>query len=357
MKPIKMTGVKIMASMQDYQELANNAAYKLESNQDWKARYSEYASKIINHLDDLIAARKTFHQHPPLHIYVVLGRAMEGSLEFNLRYLGQSVGDVKVEKDEPLLLVTDDQKGSNKKRFNINEEVYSNWKKTNSTYSTPWRSDGAKQFRNAFKAANKNLNLQPTIKEHMYESLLYTELEKKVACEKTLKHIQPIFFGGKDSTRVHMKTALSASKAKDGIIEISETGGEIDLFCRTRYGNTARLNVIEIKDKNESDETFHIAIKQAIAYAVFIRALINSESGEKWIKLWGMENQNWQNGFTINAVVAMPKGNADDLSFAGQTIALGKDKIELHYIAFTSTVDPSSTGLSFETSLNQKENI
>ena len=127
-----------------------------------------------------------------------------------------------------------------------------------------------------------------------------------------------------------------------------------------RYkGNRSRLTVIEVKDENNTDETFIYAIKQAIAYAVFIRELARSESGRDWMKLWGMENQPWEKGFTINAVAAMPKrGEEDDFSFAGTKLKLegggATDYIELHYIAFRGSDKPrDGQDFDFDTSLKE----
>ncbi len=152
-----------------------------------------------------------------------------------------------------------------------------------------------------------------------------------------------------------MKTALKAGGASHDICEaaVSGAGGEIDIFCRRKAGNRSRLTVIEVKDENLSSETFHLAIKQAIAYAVFIRELARSESGRDWMELWGMGNQPWEKeGFTINAAVAMPKGETTDFSFTGHTLALGQDRIELHYLAFLG-IDKPRDGqvIQFETSL------
>jgi|GEM_PF-4982064 hypothetical protein len=62
-----------------------------------------------------------------------------------------------------------------------------------------------------------------------------------------------------------MKTALSASGSKNGKVSVTESGGEIDIFCRRKQGNQSRLAVIEVKDSIAGDEGFEDAIYQAIS--------------------------------------------------------------------------------------------
>ena len=162
--------------------------------------------------------------------------------------------------------------------------------------------------------------------------------------------------------RSSVRSALNASgvsKSALALPTLSSTGGEIDAFCRRKVGNRSRLTVIDIKDENNSREPFHQVIRQAIAYAVFIRELVRSESGRDWMELWGLGNQPWEGGFTINAAVAMPKGNTEQFPFAGIKLGLKGEKpeaptdwIELHYIAFLGEDKPrDGQNVRFETSL------
>jgi len=57
-----------------------------------------------------------------------------------------------------------------------------------------------------------------------------------------------------------------------------------------------------------------------------------SESGQDWMELWGLGNQPWEKGFTINAVAAVLIGKTPDFGFAGHTLHLDRIKIELHYL-------------------------
>ena len=157
-----------------------------------------------------------------------------------------------------------------------------------------------------------------------------------------------------------MKTAVKASAAgKKNLIEVSGAGGEIDLFCRrsikTGRGES-RLVAIEVKDENKKDESFDMTMKQAISYAVFIRELIHSKAGDNWMELWGMKNQK-KTGFTIDCVVAMPKGETHPSYSGKETINLENedgtvDCLELHYLEITSHIgEDSAEDVLFDTSM------
>lgn len=135
-------------------------------------------------------------------------------------------------------------------------------------------------------------------------------------------------FGG---SRIHMITALSASAAKVGKVEVSKNKGcEIDIFCT----KNKKLTVIEVKDENLSGELLEETMYQAVAYSVFIRELLCSsdEYGRKWFKIWGMDKSNLKESITINAVVAMPYVKEETPKFTGKSINIGNDKIALHYM-------------------------
>lgn len=331
----------------NYQVFALGVQEKLAAKPQWQERYASYASTLLAdaNRDKVKKATKAFRIPEPLFPYITIGKVMESgkAVNFDLRYLGQSVGTIKVEDRKVTLHVSEKKSQTSCRDFGydvgtISGEDWSTGKK-------------AFQFREFYRGLLECTDKFPSQHEHMVESALFSELEKTIGAQKQLKQIKPIFY---EDVRIHMKTALMASKASHDICEVSDSsGGDIDVFCRRRIGNRSRLTVIEVKDQNESRETFHLAIKQAIAYAVFIRELARSEAGESWMKLWGLGNQPWKKeGFIINAVAAMPKENTTDFSFAGKMLELGKDKIELHYIAFSGVGKPrDGQDVHFETSL------
>ena len=182
----------------------------------------------------------------------------------------------------------------------------------------------------------------------MVEAKLFRELAKPLGGDKQLTQIQPVKFAG---CFTHMKTAVAASKSKDGEVEVVSSGGEIDVFCRRKVNpKESRLTVIEVKDKAEKNESFEEAMFQAISYAVFIRELIHTSCGAKWMKIWGM-NGKYTEGITINAVVAIPIDNGSVPDFHGQKIVLDKDSIELYSMALKQDVLTGEGEVYFETKL------
>ena len=325
----------------DYKDWALKVQDELRKDKKWISQYSTYANNMIKNESDFSEARKAYREFPPLHSYLTIGKVDKNQKKFDLRYLGQSVGTIVVKDGMAKLHVSKTQADNSKIYFGYELGAFG---------GVDWSKDEkATMFRRFFRTEIKGL---PRQKEHMYESALFSEIGKKSSINKTLKNIQTVDFA---NSRIHMKTAVRASDSgKKGAMELSDTGGEIDLFCRRSIKagrGESRLVVIEIKDENKKSESFDKAMKQAISYAVFIRELIYSKSGDDWMKLWGMQNQK-KRGFTIDCVVAMPQGETVP-SYAGEKIELDNgDHLELHYIEITSKVDrKNSEGVSFKTSM------
>ena len=305
----------------DYQEWANVVQKRLMEDQSWVKQYKDYAKKMIKNREAFKDARKCFNVWKPLYAYLTIGKIKDNNISFDLRYLGQSVGSIDVKGDKALFSVNSKQSKNSKKYFGYDLGEYNR---------VDWKNEG-KEFRKFFRDDCKG---KPRQKEHMVESALFSELGKTSSKDKTLCNITPITYA---STRIHMKTAVSASKSKNDKIEVSSTGGEIDLLCRRsiKMGRAeSRIVVIEIKDENKKNESFDMTMKQAISYAVFIRELIYSDAGMYWMDLWGMEKQKKQD-FIIDCVVAMPKGKTKP-GFERKKIKDinrdGKDCIELHFM-------------------------
>ncbi|MBQ3642175.1 hypothetical protein II906_09685 [bacterium] len=342
---------------EDYKKFAKKVANKLREKDFWIKQYNSYAEKMLKNEEKYKDYKKIFREWSPFHLYLTIGYTEKGARKFDLRYLGQSVGIISIDKDKAYLTVKNDR---NFKRVDTNKKYFGyNLGEIN---KADWRNDEkAKQFRKFYREHKKAKNIDekhnsPKSEEHMVESALFSELGKTAKAQnKKLCNITPVSFAG---IRIHMKTALSASKAKNGEFELSRNGGEIDLFCRRRIGNRSRLVVIEIKDQNISSESFDNAMKQAIAYSVFISELLHSgqKACERWMKLWGMSNQIHQKSFIIDCVVAMPKEGATAPSYDGDEIELDNgDKLKLHYIKITSEINRlNSDDVEFETSLDKK---
>ena len=129
-----------------------------------------------------------------------------------------------------------------------------------------------------------------------------------------------------------MPTPISASNHKE-LKYADSKGGGIDIFARTGKGHGTYLTVIEVKDENNSKEPPKDALKQSIKYAVFIRELLRSDSGQDWYKIFGFRGK-IPTQLTIRAACAMPDDDNIDVSFAKNIYPIGDDKIECHYIYF-----------------------
>ena len=289
---------------------------------EWEPRYSKYASDIEKNQENLKSKRKQFHEWDPLKIYLPLGKVMsqKSKVSFDVRFLGQSVANLIVDDGSGQILINTSEK-----------QVVSN--KDCFEYCDPldmvlWDSKKAQEFRAFFKNSPQKIN--EGNEEHRLESLLLTEFSKKSAKEekKALVGIQPVRFAGIDGIRIPMKTPLRASINLD---YSAEDGGGIDILTRVR----GSIGVVELK----REKTPAIAVAcQSVAYAVFIRELMRSESGQIWWNLLGFDGK-LPNPLELYAVHAMPSDKNNDYSLAGRVIDFEdgseKDSIVLHYLYFT----------------------
>lgn len=323
-------------NLREYKKLVSTVQEELQRNTGWISKYDSYAKNLLKNEKAFIDARKLFREYPPLHIYLTMGIVNNNQKQFDLRYLGQSVGTINVKDESVMLKVSDSQAENSRKYYGYKL----------GTMNVPWGSDGkAAAFRRFFKSEVQGM---PRQKEHMYESALFSEMGKKKSDNKALCNITTVGFA---NTRIHMKTAVKGSSSG----EVNDKGGgEIDLLCRRSIKagrGESRLVVIEIKDENKKSESFDKVMKQAISYAVFMSELIHSGAGENWMKIWGMKNQK-RNSMTIDCVVAMPQGKTIP-GYAGDRIELNNGHaLELHYIEITGKVDSQhSEDVSFHTSM------
>ncbi len=322
-------------SKNEYQSFAEKIQQELSTDISWVDQYDSYVDILLENEKRINEMRVCFHEQKPLYVYLSIGRVAKAKLMFNLRFLGQSIGDLMVDGSTVMLNIDETQAKNNRNYFSKKE--FKQCMHFTKAGSYPWKGDEATKIRKEFAERLIDTDCVPRQQEHMVESALFSEFEKDRGEKKSLRWIQPIDYAG---VRIHMKTALKASSVVKGDAALSSAGGEIDLFCRRKVGNRSYLTVIEIKDENKAGESPEKAIKQALAYAVFIRELIRSKCGAKWMQIWGTGNQPWQDSVVLNAVIAMPESEHDNLSFVGQEITLGNDIIKLHHISFVGDRKP-----------------
>lgn len=303
-----------------------------ENKTEWAPRYEGYSKEI---LDKLNYSFTKFHEFEPLKLYINISYVKKStrSLKFDLRYLGQNVATIKTTKND-VVISTKNYNGNNLKHFGCAIELD----------NANWRGKEAREFRAFFKNNKKPRNDHGKKKEeHALESSLLTEFTKK---NKQIRRIRPVQLF---KVRFAVPTPLNACNHNQPARYAKEKGGAIDILARTGVGGKATyLTIIEVKDKNKSQEPPLSALKQAIKYAVFIRELLRSESGADWYKIFGF-NGELPKHLRLRVACAMPDDVVDD-SFAGMTFPIDNDIIECHYIYFKYIDNQLS---NFQTSLKQ----
>ena len=303
-------------------ETIKEAQKLLSENTEWKNRYTKYAKKLLENNDNIKSHRNTFNKFPPLYFYISTTEAQKAksNLYLDVRYCGQSVATLKANK-KGITISTKKQDVRNLRDFDCDIQLN----------EIPWRDKQASDFRKFFRDRPYLRNKSDKNKgnaEHNVEHLLLSEFSKKESLNKQILYIQPIRICG---IRFGMPTPISASNHKE-LKYADSKGGGIDIFARTGKGHGTYLTVIEVKDENNSKEPPKDALKQSIKYAVFIRELLRSDSGQDWYKIFGFSGK-IPKKLTIRAVSAMPDDNID-VSFAKNIYPIGDDKIECHYIYF-----------------------
>lgn len=294
----------------------------LSEKSEWLERYTRYAESFHANIDVIKSNRSIFYEFPPLYFYISNTNTInaKSSLLLDVRYRGQSVARLKINKNNITISTTKKDK-ENLRDFDCDIQLN----------NIPWLAPEAREFRKFFKnrdyLRNENVGNKKN-EEHNVENLLLSEFSKPSSIGKQITGIQPIKI---DKIRFGMPTPISASNHK--VLKYSNhNGGGIDIFARTRKGFSTYLTVIEVKDENNAKEPPMEALKQSIQYAVFIRELLRSACGKNWYKIFGFKGAIPKN-LKIRAICAMPDDNLDK-SFAKKTYLIGEDKIECHYIYF-----------------------
>lgn len=280
---------------------------------DWESRYAQYASNIINKSEQLRKCKSQFNQCPPLYLYSTIGKPNH----FQLRYKGQTVAGITIEKNGLLLKRTEKEIASTTKYFDYPPQ----WR------TTPWRGKEATAFRKHFQKLDKKF--EPRQLEHKYECMMLTEMEKQDKSSKflgTYHGIQPVKIA--DISRFQLRTPISASK-KGKTYSNNAQGGGIDILARIGRGS-ANLSIFELK--RPEVETVQETIEQGLAYTVFLRELLRSTSGPEWYQIFGYTSPIPQK-LTLNCIALMhhhtPKPN-----FSHEILNLENDEIHLHHMFY-----------------------
>lgn len=304
---------------QECLQLVSDVQQLLSENPKWIDRYAGYAKAIEANLEKIKSMKKSFNEWSPLYLYMNLSKAM-GNMSFGLRYQGQEVAALKAGSNS-INISTSDYHENNRRDFRCESQLD----------DTDWRSAAATEFRRHFAASPvRTTRSGKRNDEHRIESTLLTEFSKRRGDNKILTNIQPVKIAG--ISRFQMPTPISGSDI-NRLKYSGGSGGGIDILSRIGGGNTTKLCIMEVKDENVSKERPTKAIKQALAYATFIRELLKSRSGEQWWNLFGF-NRKRPEQLDLAVACVMPSNQNDDTSFGGMKIEAEKDIFSLHYLYF-----------------------
>ncbi len=354
--------------MTEYQNLADSCRDLLNKNTTWINIYKGYIDKLNAAQRTIKESQTRFSVPAPLKLYLPLSSATgcsDSSITYDLRYLGQSVGSLKVYMEEEAKVAKKDvfleinEKSQVLKRDGCLYKQYTAASEDELNWHT---GDAAKAFRKTFQDAEFQ-KIDLGCHEHRLESYLLTNYAKKSSDGKELLYIQPVGMCG-TAARFQMPTPFRASELHklenwdnlDIYAKNRRSGGGIDILARTGSGHATYLTIIELKDENSASEPPHKAIGQAIAYSVFIRELLRCDKAGNadWWKFFGF-SCDIPKKLVLRAVIAMPfegKGKGvrkkeaedyavqfmNDIDTLKPKIKLGGDEIELHYIFRNTTM-------------------
>lgn len=312
----------------EYIEVIKKTKHLIDSEREWIARYRKYIKTINDNHEQLKEARHAFYVPKPFKLYMPISKAMNSV--FNLRFCGQDVADLKINTDNKVSIRFNKKAKDIFKLMSSEDKKYFN-KLKDDFY--PWKGKEARRFRRIFKEfSSEKLCGQP---EHKLESYLLDNYLQKSSQGKEILNIQPITML-EGSGFFQMPTPLKASGAKNGIDNIKYAnfhGGGIDILARVGRGIGTQLAILELKDENISSEPPEEAIKQAIAYATFVRELLRSEVGKTYWRFFGFTRK-LPEKLALKAIIVMPYKNGINTDFAKISLPIPgtTDSIKLGYI-------------------------
>ncbi len=302
----------------DNLEIVKETSRILSENTVWENIYDRYANEIIRNMCKYGSNSKLFQVKKPLLVYSSIGKVKTSSntTAYDLRFAGQSVGLIEVNKDNVLLSVSSSQAEYAKSKFGFS--CSSELKRVD------WRKDkNAISFRRFFMKNESTKDVAIKSPEHRIESELLKEFSKSTRKQdKKLCNIQPVKLGGKFfqlttplKGSTHIPT-LSLTEKENGA-----TGGGIDILTRIKHSAfNSRIAIIELKDENIKNEPQKVAMYQALIYATFLAHLLRSKSGKYWWHIFKNRNCDSQinniedvpNHVDLDVVTLMPEGYTEE---------------------------------------------
>ena len=282
----------------------------------------KWAKTLKDNEEKISDAAKAFHEWDPLRVYLSVTRAMKPKISFSLRYQGQEVANLIVDKKGNVELETS----------NNNNKYFKNIPGGGMQQKFNWRSVQAKAFRKYFKKPSFCQDLKSP--EHMIESEFLKQMAHSTSGKfaGTLKNIQPVLLAG---CPFQFPLPISGNKGEPKIGKGNKPGkGNIDILARRGTGKGTRISIWELKKPNSRDH----AIEQAYIYAVtLIKMLRSPQSGAIWYNnIIGFKG-NIPNSLTIESVVAVSIDKRNHTAFESKmrnfkeanSLTVGNDNIKL----------------------------
>lgn len=303
--------------MSKNQEFVKATSQILKDNPEWESIYERYADFIIKNSGKYVSDSRLFQVNKPITVYSTIGKVISGSSNscYDLRFAGQSIGKIEVNKGEKVCLSVSEEQVKHAKKIGFKSAIALN--------HVDWKTDkNAKEFRRFYYSQESTQNIQIKSEEHRIENWMLREFSKRTRAEhKLLCNIQPVCLGSKF---FQLTTPLKASTHKPEISLTSQrngaNGGGIDILARIKHqDNTNHLAIIELKDENRVSESQEVAMFQALTYSTFIAHLLRSSSGIKWWNIFRedystsqVKSFNSNRPIELDVITLMPVGESTE---------------------------------------------
>ena len=286
---------------------------------EWEALYRKYIDCIKRYetkqLDDSL---KQFLSSSKLTLHSSIGRAEQDAdteqdlMELDLRFAGQSVASIKQETETVIWTAKE-----NISDYFNNSPTFPSNRLLNSAEE--------KQFIRFFEEEAKESDVR-TQKNRIVEELL-KEFRKEQGANKALLYIQPVLLNG-----MFFSMPVPFTIQGDGVGYTTGRAGHIDIFARRWPGVRGHRCIMSVIPDEENTD-YPLAAERALKYAVFIAALLRSDSlGYDW---WNFirnqeEDKDVPENLHIDVVVAVPQGQQGLDHFQGEKIPLDELKCTFH---------------------------
>lgn len=186
------------------QDIIKQTLEELDKDSEWKMRYAEYAKEILNKQNTYVEMSRKVKVSFPLSMYTNISKIKSGNYQYDIRYLGQSIGTLVIKKGQSKPVFWCSSGYENLR----NRKELENLPKLNDKDGEEWNSVDMRKCRSILKQQEV---VDATIHspEHKCENLLLREFSKSKSEIKSFLNIQPVKLGGKF---VQLTTCLSASE-------------------------------------------------------------------------------------------------------------------------------------------------